>query len=135
VGQERELEAGDRGSGLDGMVFSARDNTIIFETNVEPFVQIEGLKSSSETKTDLVPLDGVDEPGVPLPSLGRSRRLNEDFVANQYTGALLRQTRDRKANKPINFSPHMRSESTDKWRCPRRSILAFGMSNFSRSRL
>ena len=82
MGQEWELKAVDWGSGLDSLVFSAGDNAIVFETNVEPFVQVESLEPSSKTESDFVPLDGVHVSGVPLPPLDRSRGLNEDLVAN-----------------------------------------------------
>ena len=81
-------------------MLSARDDAVVFETNVEPFVRVEGLESSPKTETDFVPLDNVDEAGVPPPSLGCSRGLNEDLVADQHARALLRQTRDRKATNP-----------------------------------
>lgn len=133
MGQERELEAGNRGSGLNGLVFSAGDNAIISESNVEPLVQVDGLESSPKSETDFIPLDDVDKSGVPLPSLGCSHGLDEDLVADQHTGPFLRQTRDRKASKRINFSPRTERENTDKWKGRRYSILAFGISNFSRS--
>ena len=104
----------DRGSGLDGLVFSTRDNTIVFETNVESFIWVEILEASPKMETDFVPFNCMDEPRVPLPSLGCSCRLNEDLVAEQHTRALLRKTRDREAGEPIRFSPRLKEENTDK---------------------
>jgi len=134
MGQERELETVSWGDGLDGLMFSARDNTIIFETNVEAFVPVASLKSSPETEANFIPFNRMHKAGVPL-SLGCSRRLNEDLVTDQHAGALLRQTRDRKASETVNFSPRLGDGNTYKWRGCRYSILASGMSNFSRSRL
>ena len=62
MGQEWELEAGNRASGLDGLVFSAGDDAIISEPNVEPFAQVDSLESFPETETDFVPFDSVDIP-------------------------------------------------------------------------
>ena len=135
MGRERKLEAMYWGSGLDGLVFSTRDNAIILETNVEVFIRVEILESSPETETDFVPFDCMHKSGVPLPSLACSCRLNEDLVADQHAGALLRQTRDRKASGPINFSPRWKDENTNKWNLCRYSSLVSGISNFSRSRL
>ena len=105
VGQERELETVYWGSGLDSLVFSARDDAVVFETNVEAFIRVGSSKSTPETETDLVPFNCMYEPRVPLPSLDCSHRLDEDLVADQHAGALLRQTRDGEASKPINFLP------------------------------
>jgi len=134
VGQERELETVSWGDGLNGLVFSARDNTVVFETNVEAFVLVASLKSSPETEANFIPFNRMHESRVPL-SLGCSRGLNEDLVADQHAGALLRQTRDRKASETVNLSPRLGGKNTYKWRGCRYSILASGMSNFSRSRL
>lgn len=80
----------DWGSGLDGLVFSARDDAIILETNVEAFVRVESWESPPEAETDFVPFDYMDEPSVPSPSLGCSCGLNKDLVADQHAGAILR---------------------------------------------
>lgn len=102
MGQEWELEAVDWGSDLDGLMFSARYNAIVFETNVEAFVRVGTPEPSPETETNFSQFNRVDEPGVPLPSLGRSRRLDEDLVANQHAGAFFRQTRDWKTGELVN---------------------------------
>jgi hypothetical protein len=135
MGQERELEAVHWGSGRDSLVFPARDDAIVLETNVEAFVRVRGSESSPETETDLVPFNRMYEPRIPLSFLDYSCGLDEDFVANQHARALLRQTRDREASEPINFLPPLKGRNTDKWKGCRYSSLAFGMSNFSRSRL
>ena len=102
MGQEGKLEAADWGD-IDGLMLPARDNTVVLETNVEAFVWVESLESSPKTETDFIPLNRVHESRVPLPSFGCSCRLNKDLVTYQHTGAFLRQTRDRKAMKSINF--------------------------------
>lgn len=93
----------DRGSGLDGLMFSARDDAIILETNVEAFVLVGSLESSPETEADFISFDHMDKPRVPLPSLGCSCRLNKDLVTDQHARALFCQTGDRKASEPIKF--------------------------------
>ena len=113
VGQEWELEARNRGGSLDGLMFPARNDAIIFETNIEPFVQVESLESSPKTETDFVPLDGVDIPGVPLPSSVRSCGLNKDLVPNQDTGAFLGQARNRKASELVNYRLVLKDKNTD----------------------
>lgn len=135
MSQEWELEAMDWGGGLDCLVLSARDNPIVLETNVEVFVQAEASKAPPEMETDFVPFNPVHKSRKPLPSLSYPCGLNEDLIADQHAGAVLRETGDREAGRSINFLSRLKSKRTDKWRGLRYSILASGISNFSRSRL
>ena len=95
MAQERKMKAGDRRSGLDGLVFSTRDDAVVFETNVEAFIRVETPEPSAETEANFVPFNCMHKPGEPLSAFSCPCRLNEDFIANQHAWALLRETRDR----------------------------------------
>jgi hypothetical protein len=116
-------------------VFSTRDDAIVFETNVEAFVRVEAMESPPETETNFVPLNCVHKTRKPLSVLSCPCRLDDDLVADQHTRAFLGETRHRKARKSINFQFSVKDGKTNKWNGCRYSILASGISNFSRSRL
>ena len=90
---------------LDGLLLSTGNDAIVLETDVETFVRASNPEPSPKTEADLIALDCVDETGMPPPSLGCLHRLYEDFVADQHTWTLLRQTGDRKASASISTRP------------------------------
>jgi hypothetical protein len=92
VVEERKMEARNWRSGLDGMVFSTRDDAVVFETDVEAFIRVETVKSPAETETNFVPFNYMHEPRKPLSALGCPCRLNNDLVADQHAWAFLRET-------------------------------------------
>ena len=102
MARERELETRDWASGLDGSVFSTRDDPVVFETNVEALVRVRDLKSPPKTETDFVPFNCMHEPGEPFATFHCPCRLNEDLITDQHARTLLRETWNRKASKSIN---------------------------------
>lgn len=100
MAQERELETRNRAGGLDSLVFSTRDDTVVFETNVEAFIWVQSLEPPRKTETDFVPFNCMHESGEPLSTSCYPCRLNEDLVTDQHARALLRETWNSKTNGP-----------------------------------